>query len=87
MWHRKFANNLRDMGFRPTKTNYNLWIRDRGDHHECIAVITNDILVFSKEPEKIIEPRRSIFGYTMKGVGVPEYYNGADIAMDKTTCC
>jgi hypothetical protein len=28
---------------------------------------------------------RQIFKYTLKGVGVPEYYNGADIELDSKT--
>ena len=42
--------------------------------------MVDDILVFSKEPESIIEPVKDIYGYEQKGVGSPKYYSGADIA-------
>ena len=56
-----------------------------GDHHEYIAVITDDLLIFSKQPDMIIHPLEQVFGYTLKGVGKPEYYNGADIEQDDET--
>jgi len=36
-WHRKLAENLRDMGFRPSKADYDLWMRQRQDHWEDVA--------------------------------------------------
>ena len=55
MWHRKLAENLRDMGFRPSKADYDLWMRQPQDHWECVAVIADNLHVFSKEPTTIIE--------------------------------
>jgi hypothetical protein len=87
MWHAKLAENLRDMGYRPTKADYDCWIRERGDHYEYVAVIVDDLLVFSHEPNTVIQPLQEIYGYTLKGVGVPEYYNGADVEYNEKTKC
>ena len=46
------------------------------DHYEYIAVITDDLLLFTNNPEGILEPLRRLFVYELKGVGIPEYYNG-----------
>ena len=85
MWHQKFSDNLRDMGFRPCHVDFDLWMRDRGDHYEYIAVMVDDHLIFSKEPLSIIEPLQKIWSCTLKGVETPENNSGADIEWDK--CC
>ena len=51
-------------------------MRDRGDHFEYIAVMVDDLFIFSKEPLSIIEPLKKILGYTLNGVGTPKYYSG-----------
>ena len=79
MWHQTFSDNLRIMDFKQCKADYDLWIRDCKDHYEYIAVMVDDILVFSKEPESIIKYIKDIYGYELNGVGSPEYYSGADI--------
>ena len=65
------------MGFRPSKADPNLWIRDAGDHYELIATFVDDILVWSRKPMKIIEALKN--SYELKGVGVPEYYLGGNV--------
>jgi len=56
MWHHKFSDNLRDMGFRPCHADIDIWVRDRGDHYEYIAVMVDGLSIFSKEPLSIIDP-------------------------------
>jgi len=87
MWRQKFSDNLRDMGFRPCHADFDLWMRDRGVRYAYIAVMVDDLLIFSKEPLSIIEPLQKIWGYALKGVGTTEYYNGADIEWDKGHQC
>ena len=78
-WHEKFADNLRSMGFTPSMTDSDLWIKCLDEHYEYICVYVDDIIVFSKKPEIIIEQLKNKFNYELKGVGEPEYYNGADV--------
>ena len=79
MWHQKCADSLRNMGFTPTKSDFDLWIRDKTEYYEYVAVITDDLLVFSKEPNDVLGPLQEVCGYTLKGIGIPEYYSGGDI--------
>lgn len=79
MWHQMLSDTLREMGFVRSKADYDLWMRKREDHYEYIAVIVDDLLIFSKNPEEIIEPLQEIYGFELKGVGEPEYYSGADV--------
>ena len=87
-WHEKFADNLRSMGFKPSKADNDLWIMydEENKTYQMIAVFADDILVFSKNPKNVIEPLKTIFKYELKGVGEPEYYNGADIQLVKYQC-
>jgi hypothetical protein len=45
--------------------------------------MVDDLLTFSKDPEKIICPIQELFGYELKNLGVPDYYSGADIEFNK----
>ena len=48
------ADNLRGMGFRPCKADPNLWMRRKADYYEYVAVMVDDLLVFSQEPVELI---------------------------------
>src|SRR5210317_1377256 len=48
MWHQKLSENLRDMGFRPCQADYDFWIRPIGKKFDYIAVIVDDLLIFSE---------------------------------------
>ena len=78
-FHDKLASSLRALGFKPCKADYDLWMRDKGDHYKYIAVYVDDLLVFSKDAMAIIETIRN--EYDLKGVGSPEYYLGGDVDM------
>ena len=65
------------MGFKPSKADADLYIRECGDHYEYLATYVDDILIFSKNPMKVIEDLKT--QYNLKGVGEPQYYLGGDI--------
>ena len=54
-----------------------VWMLDAGDHYEYICMYVDDILVMKKNPMEFINKLKE--HYILKGVGVPEYYLGADI--------
>ena len=78
-WWQVLSNALRGMGFFPSKANFNMWMRARTNHYEYVGVIVDDLLVFSKDPHSILGPLEDVYGFELQGVGVPEYYSGADI--------
>ena len=82
-WAEKIAADLREMGWRQTKYDKSLWIRDAGENYEYLAIYVDDILVFSKRAKEIMERIQQI--YPMKGVGEPEMYLGGNIGKIKTT--
>ena len=48
-----------------------------GDHYEYLASYVDDILVWSRDPMRTMDLLMA--KYTMKGVGIPEYYLGGNI--------
>ena len=54
-FHTKFADTLREFGFKPTYADPDVWIRDAGDVYKYVGVYVDDLLVAMKEPEKFFE--------------------------------
>jgi Reverse transcriptase (RNA-dependent DNA polymerase) len=76
-FHEHLSAKLRLMGYRPTKADTDFWIKDCGQHYEYIATYVDDVLVYSKDPMKIIKELQR--DYILKGIGVPRYYLGGYI--------
>ena len=76
MWHLKLADNLREMGFQSCQADCDFWYREMEDHYEYIAVIVDDLLIFSRDPDSIIDTLKTKYNYKLGGVGSPEYYWG-----------
>ncbi len=80
-FHEKLSRKLREMGFKPSKTDFDLWIKPKGNHYEYVATYVDDILAFGRNPMEIIEEIRQDF--VLKGVGKPEYYLGGNFHTTK----
>ena len=76
-FHEHLSDRIRQMGYRPTKADPDLWMKDLGTHYEYIATYVDDVLSFSKDPLTVMEEFKK--DYVMKGVGKPRYYLGGDI--------
>ena len=76
-FHEHLGYRLKAMGFEPSKTDNDLWLRKVDGHYEYIATWVDDLLVASKDPKAILDVLRS--DYTLKGVGIPEYYLGGNV--------
>ena len=77
-FHESLSNKLRKIHFRPSRADPDLWMRKLKDgSYEYIARYVDDVMCYSKEPEKIIEYLEK--SYTMKGVGYPQFYLGGDV--------
>ncbi|MEM7375851.1 MAG: reverse transcriptase domain-containing protein, partial [Bacteroidota bacterium] len=63
MWHRKLADNLREMGFKPCTVDHDFYIRDMKTHYEYLGVIVDDLLIFSQNPHKILDHMKEHYNY------------------------
>ena len=80
-FHEHLSDTLRHLGFKPSKADADLWIKDCKTHYEYIARYVDDILVFSKFPQKILDDMSKV--YTLQSIGIPEYYLGGDFKIHK----
>ena len=76
-FHEHLSVRLRQMGYRPSKADPDLWMKKNGDHYEYIARFVDDVISFSKDPMKVMKDLEK--HYIMKGVGKPQYYLGGDV--------
>jgi hypothetical protein len=76
-FHEHLSASLRQLGFTPSKSDYDLWIKPVDDHYKYIACYVDDIIVFSKDPMSIIQKLKKT--YVMKDIGKPQYYLGGDV--------
>lgn len=82
-WHDKLHDVLRDMGFNPSKAEEDIWMQDKGDHYEYIAVYVDDLMIASRDPKAIIsrlEAKPNSF--KLKGTGPVTFHLGCDYFRD-----
>ena len=82
-WHEAFSDILRNLGYFPSKTDADLWVKNCETHYEYMAVYVDDLIIVSRNPMSVIEQLKQKGGYNLKGVGEPEYYLGGDILRSK----
>src|SRR5687767_12178778 len=82
-WAKKLADSLRAMGFTNSYADPAIWMKEQEEHWEYIAAWVDDMLICSKESQKIIDTLKK--EYTLKGVGFPKYYLVADMKMLEKT--
>jgi hypothetical protein len=46
-----------------------IWMRDKGDHYEYVAVYVDDLLIASREPQSIITALETTHKFKLKGSG------------------
>ena len=78
-FHEHLSAQLIALGFKQTKYDHDLWIKDKGDHYEYLATFVDDILLWSKDPMSVMNELKKV--YILKGVGIPEYYLGGNVEM------
>ena len=77
-WRERFADVLKEMGFTSSRAEPDIWMRDRGDHYEYIAVYVDDLLIASREPNKIVRILEEIHKFKLKGSGPTSFHLGCD---------
>jgi len=75
----KLANDLRDMRFFQSQVDSAMWMRDCGDHYECLCAWVDDIPFASKNPMWLMEELKNKCKCVLKGVGSPTHCLGSDI--------
>ena len=67
------------MGFTPSKAEEDIWMRDCGNHYEYIGVYVDDLIIASKNPQRIIdELQAKPHSFKLKGTGPVDFHLGYD---------
>ena len=82
-WSERLADVLRSMGFFPSMAEKDIWMRDKGDYYEYIAVYVDDLLIASKDPKAIIDSLVNEHKFKLKGTGAIEFHLGCDFFRDE----
>jgi hypothetical protein len=82
-WHERLADVLVNMGFKPSKAEADIWMRDLGDHYEYIAVYVDDLLILSKKPQAIVDILQKQYKFNIQSNGPIEYHLGTDFVRDE----
>ena len=82
-WHERFADSLRDMGFKPSKAEDDIWMRQNGDVYDYIATYVDDLCIVSKEPQVYVKLLENKYKYKLKGTGPITFHLGCDYFRDE----
>jgi len=77
-WSESLADVLREMGSFASKAEKDIWMCDKGDHYEYIAVHVDDLLIASKDPDSIVKLLTEKHQFNLKGTGPIEFHLGCD---------
>ena len=82
-WYERFADVLRDMDFFPSHAEPDIWMRDKGDHYEYVAVYVDDLMIVSKDAAAIIKALTDKCSFKLKGTGPISFHLGCDFYRDE----
>ena len=78
-WHDRLFDVLLSMGFKPSKAEEDIWMRDMGDHYEYLACYVDDLAIASRNPQAIIDALEGApHNFKLKGTGTMEFHLGCD---------
>ena len=81
-WWERFSEVLLEMGFKPSKAEDDIWMKDMGSHYEYIARYVDDLAIISKCPQDIIKTFIEKYNFKLKGSGPITYHLGSDFQRD-----
>ena len=76
-FHESLLIRLRKIGFGPSEAEPDFWYQKTKYGFEYIDIYVDNVICFSKNPEKIMDYLKQ--HYVMKGVGHVEFYLGGDL--------
>ena len=80
-WHVHLSHTLREMGFKPTRFDPDIWIIGREGGYDYIGTYTNDALVIAVDPTSIFKKLKET--YKIKAFDPPKVHLGCDYAQVK----
>jgi hypothetical protein len=84
-WHEMFADTMRDLGFVPSKSEGDIWMRmaKEGDIYEYVAVYVDDLAIAVRNPKEFCDLLMEKYKYKLKGTGPISFHLGMDFFRDE----
>jgi hypothetical protein len=84
-WHSHFADTIRGLGFVPTRSDADVWIRLSKDkrRYEYICTHVDDFMIVAKHPASIMKDLQDIYTINDDSISEPDYYLGNDYKKDR----
>ena len=81
-WHDKFADCLRDLGFIPCKAEPDIWLRERNNKYEYVAVYVDDLAIVMHDPTEFVKILEEKYEFKLKGTGPISVHLGMNFHRD-----
>jgi hypothetical protein len=75
-------SSSKQMGFQSSRAEPDIWIRDKGDHWEYVAVCFDNFLIASRTPQDIVDTLEKVHQFKLKGSGPTSFHLGCDFFRD-----
>ena len=84
-WHDKLFDILHQNGFKPSKTDPDIWMKysKDGNHYGYIAVYVDDLAICMKDPKAFCDTLKEKYKLKLKGVGPISYHLGCGYTRDE----
>jgi Reverse transcriptase (RNA-dependent DNA polymerase) len=73
-WHDRFADCVRELGFFPCKAEPDIWMRQKGNSYEYVAVYVDDLAIAKKDPKEFTYTLEKKHKFKLKGTGLIAFY-------------
>ena len=77
-FHEKMSDSLKQLGFKPTLADPDLWYRNNGVAYDYLCVYVDDLCFIGLEPVQFFYDLKQKFSYKLKGVGPISYLLGGN---------
>ena len=82
-WAQRAYDVFDEMGFKPSRAEPDIWMREKDGLYEYICVYVDDLAIVSKDPQAIIDQLEGEpFNFKLKGTGPVSYHLGCDFFRD-----
>ena len=78
MWHRRFAQFMKDLGLERCFADMDVWMRPsaHGNSYEYVAVWVDDLMISMRNPKEYCDILTRKFKFKLKGDGPISYHLG-----------
>lgn len=81
-FNERISDTLRQIGFKPSRADSEVWMREYNEHYEYICLYVDDLAVMAENPSDIFRMLREVGGYKIREEDGIKYHIGGDFTRD-----